>query len=135
MDPITTVITAITAALAAGAADGAKGVATKAVADGHAALKAAIARVFGGASDVSRAVQEVEASPGEDWRYGQLEARLKSASPDGVAEISKAAESLLATVERQPGGPQVVQQAKGKFIAQASGGTASVNVSGVRTRE
>ena len=77
----------------------------------------------------AKAVEGVEAKPDSAGRKATLEEEVASAKADQDAELLKAAQALLEKLNAQPGGAQIIQQATGSYIAQASGGsTATVNV-------
>ncbi len=136
MEPATTIATAIVAALSAGAAAGVTDSAKKAVVDGYAALKSAIAKHFGEKSAVASAVEQLEEKPDSKGRQLMLGEEVEAAGASDAAEVLEAAEALLKALEAQPGGAQHVQVAKGRFIAQAEGGsTATVTVSGVTPQD
>ncbi len=124
MDPITT-------AIIAGAAAGATKVATQAVADAYNALKELLKKKLGAQSEVVKAVENVEAKPDSAGRKETLKEEVTAAKADQDAELVKVAQALLDKLNAQPGGAQMIQQATGSYIAQASGGstaTVSVNV-------
>ena len=126
MDPITA---AIVAALAAGATAGLTDTAKQAVADAFGGLKGLLQHRFGAGSEVAKAVEGLEARPASDARKALLQEEVKAAGADHDAELLKAAQAVLNSLQAQPGGAAVVQQATGSNIAQAAGGsTASVNV-------
>jgi len=126
MDPITT---AIVAALAAGVAKSAGKLGEKVIVEAYEALKAAIRNKLGIESDAAKAVDALEAKPESAGRKGTLSEELTAAKADQDPQILAAAQALLDKLKAQPGGEQIIQQATGSYIAQASqGSTASVNV-------
>ena len=126
MDPITT---AIIAALSAGVAKSAGKLGEKVIVEAYEALKAAIRNKLGIDSDAAKAVNALEAKPESDDRKGTLSEELTAAKADQDSDILAAAQSLLDKLKAQPGGEQIIQQATGSYIAQASqGSTASVSV-------
>lgn len=127
MDPISL---AIITAIAAGVTAASGKVAEQAVVDAYNGLKSLIKRKFGDNSEVTKAVEGVEARPESDARKAALKEEVELAKASDDAEIVKAAQELLEKIKQQPGGAQQVQQiASGNYIAQAShGGQASVKV-------
>ena len=124
MDPITT-------AIVAGVVAGATKVATQGVADAYNGLKDLLKKKLGAQSEVVKAVEGVEAKPESAGRKETLKEEIASAKADQDAELLKAAQALLEKLKAQPDGAQIIQQATGSYIAQASGGgtaTVSVNV-------
>jgi hypothetical protein len=120
MEPITT---AVVAAAAAGVTE----VGKKAIGDAYTGLKELIRRKFGAQSEVAKAVEAVEAKPDSAGRKATLTEELTAARADQDQELAEAARRLLERIQAQPGGVQVIQQARGSNIAQAAGGsTASV---------
>jgi hypothetical protein len=130
MDPITL---AIVTALSAGAMSGATDVAKKAIGDSYEGLKALIKKKFGRDSDVSEAIEKLQAKPESAGHQAVLSEELVNANAASDPEVLNAAQSLLALIKALPQGEQRIQQiAHGIGIAQASGsGTATVNVSGL----
>ena len=127
MDPITA---AIVAAIAAGTAK----VAEQAIVDAYAGLKELLRRKFGAKSEVVKAVKALEAKPDSAARKDVVKEEVAAAKADQDPELLQAAHALLDKIGAQPGGVQVIQQATGSYIAQASGGsTASVNVNTPKT--
>lgn len=123
MEPITI---AIVAALASGMTK----VGEKALMDAYESLKSLIKRKFGAQSSVAKAVDELEAKPDSAGRKETLKEEVTAVKAEHDAELLKAAQLLLEQLKAQPGGAQIIQQATGSYIAQASGGsTATVNVS------
>jgi len=122
MEPITI---AIVAALASGMTK----VGEKAIMDSYESLKNLIKRKFGAQSSVAKAVDELEAKPDSAGRKETLKEEMTAVKAEQDAELLKAAQLLLEKIKAQPGGTQIIQQATGSYIAQASGGsTATVNV-------
>ncbi len=126
MDPIST---AILAAIAAGAVAGATKVGEQAIVDAYTGLKELLKRKFGAKSEVVKAVKALEAKPDSAARKGVVNEEVAAAKADQDPELLQAAQALLDRIGAKPGGMQVIQQATGSYIAQASGGSsASVNV-------
>lgn len=126
MDPITT---AIIAYLGAGVAKSAGAFGEKVIVDAYEALKAAIKNKLGIDSDAAKAVDALEAKPDSKGRKGTLEEELGAAKAEKDPDILAAAQSLIDKLKAQPGGEQIIQQAIGSYIAQATqGSTATVNV-------
>jgi len=151
MDPITL---AIVAAVTAGVTK----VGEQVIVDAYAALKAVLKRKFGDQSEVAKAVEGVEAHPESLGSKGTLQDQVAAVKADQDPEVLQAAEALVAKLKELPGGQSIVnqtvtgnrnifsgtgdvtvtdspraanivQQATGNYIAQASSGsTASVNV-------
>lgn len=122
MDPITS---AIVAAVAAGVGK----VGGQVVVDAYNGFKALIKRKYGADSKIAKAVDEVEANPESKTRPGTLNEEVVNAKADQDQDLVQAAKALLEKLNAQPGGAQIIQQATGSYIAQASGGsTATVNV-------
>ena len=129
MDPITL---ALVAALTAGATSGVTEVAKKAIVDGYEGLKALLKKKFGNNTDVSDAIDKLQAKPDSPARRATLGEELTAANAVSDPELVSAAQSLLALIKNLPQGDQHVQQiAQGTGIAQAAGGsTATVSMSG-----
>jgi hypothetical protein len=126
MDPVAA---AVVAALAAGAATSAGQVGEQVLVDAYTGLKALLRRKFGEQSGVAKAVQELEAKPDSTGRKETLKEEVADAKAAEDPEVRAVAEALLEQVKQRPGGGQLVQQATGSYIAQATGGsTASVNI-------
>lgn len=126
MDPITA---AIIAALAAGAASGATDVAKSALVDGYNGLKSFIKKKWGGDSDVSKAIDQLQAKPDSEARKGVLAEEIKTSKISEDPEATSMAQSLLSLIKAMPGGEKHIQSATGTGIAQADrGSTATVNM-------
>lgn len=126
MDPISA---AIIAALAAGAAGGATDVAKSALVDGYNGIKNFIKKKWGGDSDVSKAVDQLQAKPDSDARKGMLVEEVKAARVAEDPDLAQMAQSLLSLIKSMPGGEKHIQTATGTGIAQADrGSTATVNM-------
>ena len=91
MDPITLIVTA----LAAGAAVAAKDVATDAVRDAYAGLKALVIRKFGSSGAVEANLQQVEAEPENEIWQAALQQGLTQAGADADQAVLTQAHSLL----------------------------------------
>ena len=125
MEPITA---AIIAALTAGAASGLTEAAKKAISDGYSGLKALINKKFGGKSDVTDAIEKLQAKPESPGRQQTLTEELKTANASADSELVSAAQSLLELIKSLPQGEQHIQNAIGTGIAQADrGSTATVS--------
>jgi hypothetical protein len=125
MEPITA---AIIAALTAGAASGVTEAAKKAISDGYSGLKALINKKFGGKSDVTDAIEKLQAKPESPGRQQTLAEELKATNASADPELLSAAQSLLELIKTLPQGEQHIQNAVGTGIAQADRGSiASVN--------
>jgi hypothetical protein len=127
MEPIT--FTAIVAALSAGVATGVGKAAENALVDAYQGLKSTLKRKFGDDSEVAKAVDTVEEDPKSNWRQGMLKEKLEHVGADRDPEVRKAAEQLRELVERQRGGEQHIQNARGSYQAQVMGDHSSANVS------
>ncbi len=131
MDPITT---AILAAIAAGAVAGAAKVGEQAIVDAYTGLKELLKRKFGAKSEVVKAVKALETKPDSAARKDVVKEEVAAAKADQDPELLQAAQALLDKIGARPGGVQIIQQATGSYIAQASGGsTAGVNVNAPKT--
>lgn len=141
MDPVTTaIVAALVAGVTAGAADVGKEMASDAYAgtkqvivDGYTALKSAITRKFGENRSLTNALEGVEIRPEDELRQEMLRREVDAAGVDQDAEIRAEAEKLLALIQAQPGGEQLVQRTQtaiGNYNAQVQGdnSSASVNV-------
>ena len=95
MEPISTIVTA----LALGAAAGAKDVASQAVKDAYAGLKALIARRYPKVS-----VEQLEQLPESKNRRGVVEEDLQAANAAGDAELATAARRLIDLVQQHAPG-------------------------------
>lgn len=116
MDPISA---AIVAALAAGAASGATDVAKSALVDGYNGIKDFIKKKWGGDSDVSKAVEQLQAKPDSDARKGMLVEEVKASKVADDPELTTMAQSLLSLIKSMPDGEKHIQSATGTGIAQA----------------
>ena len=105
------------------------------IVEAYEALKAAIRNKLGIDSDADKAVAALEAKPESEGRKSTLKEELTAAKADQDPQILAAAQALLDKLKAQPGGEQIIQQATGSYIAQAShGSSASVNI-GERPKE
>jgi len=95
MDPINTLI----AAIVAGSVVATQDVATQAVKDGYAALKALLVRKFGETSDVADALQKVENKPNSEARQALLTEELDSAGASQDLELVQRAQAFLTLLE------------------------------------
>jgi hypothetical protein len=91
-------VDAITAALAAGAAAGLSGVATQAVRDAYAGLKAALSARF---AQMEVHVQALEARPDSQNKQSSLAEELVEAGAHGDPELLEHARVLLVAIERE----------------------------------
>jgi hypothetical protein len=133
MDPITA---ALIAALSAGAASGLTDTAKKAIADGYNGLKALINRKFGGSSEVTNAIEKFQDAPDSPTRQKTLAEKFKETKISEDPEVLSVAQSLLALIEKLPGGEQHIQHAVGTGIAQADrGSTATVSFAPLPTKQ
>lgn len=97
MDPLAMIVTA----LAAGAAATAKDVASQAIQDGYAGLKALIIRKFGGNADVEDALESVEQRPDSEPRQEVLKEELATAQAEQDEELVGQAQALLDLLKQQ----------------------------------
>lgn len=122
MDPVTN---ALIVAIAAGASK----IGEKAIIDSYEALKKLLSDKFGEDSEVAKAVDRLESKPESEGRKATLEEEILDGKADKDEDILKAAQEILDLLKSRSTGGQFVQQATGKYIAQAGqGGTASVQV-------
>lgn len=127
MDPITL---AITAALTAGATGGVTDAAKKAIVDCYEGVKALIKKKFGSQSDVTEAMEKLEAKPNSEGRKQTLAEEIKIVAGEKDQDLLSAAQKLLELVKALPGGEQHIQMAVGVGNAIADrGGVAMSNVS------
>src|SRR5271165_4654109 len=125
MEPISA---AIIAALAAGAASGVTDIAKKALVDGYSGLKALIIKKFGNNSDVTDAIEKLQAKPDSPGQQQTVAEELKASAATADPELMAAAQKLLELIKALPQGEQHIQYAVGTGIAQADrGSTATVN--------
>jgi len=125
MEPVTT---AIIAALTAGASSGVTEAAKKAISDGYSGLKALISKKLAVHSDVTDAIEKLQAKPESAGRQQTLAEELKATNASADQELLDAAQSLLELIRALPHGDQHIQNAVGTGIAQADrGSTASVS--------
>jgi hypothetical protein len=120
MEPITA---AIIAALTAGAASGLTEAAKKVISDGYSGLKALINKKFGAKSDVTDAMEKLQAKPESPGRQQTLAEELKATNATADPELLGAAQSLLELIKAVPQGEQHIQNAVGTGIAQADRGS------------
>ena len=99
MEPITT---AIIAALA--------GLAEPAVRDAYEGLKSLILRKLGVGHEVVGAVENLEKKPESAGRRETLKEELAASPIAADDEVLAAARALLEALQKQPGGPQIIQQ-------------------------
>ncbi len=127
MDPVTiAILTAISTTVAQGAG---QAVGENVVKDIYAKLKQALASKFGRESDVFRSVEALEAKPDSGGRKETLREEVEASGADRDPEIRGTAQDLLDALAKQPGGEHHIQNAVGKYIAQADrNSTAEVRV-------
>lgn len=118
MDPISTIV----AALVAGTVEAAKPTAVQAVKDAYGGLKALIVRKFSGATTP---LQSVEEKPASESRQSALKEELADTGIDRDAEIARALQQLVATLQQHA--PQSVTH----FAATVDG----INVQGSNFHE
>jgi hypothetical protein len=110
MDPVTTVIMA---ALTAGSLSGITEVGKNVISDAYQGFKALIERKFGGESAITQAIAALEKNPESKGRQITLAEEVSSSKVDHDPDILEAANKLIAEIERQPGGRQVIVTVKG----------------------
>jgi hypothetical protein len=120
MEPVAA---AIIAALTTGASSGATEVAKKAISDAYSGMKAIINKKFGGNSDVTEAIEKLQAKPDSSGRQQILAEELRATNASSDAELLEAARSLLEFIKTLPQGDQHIQNAVGTGIAQADQGS------------
>ena len=124
MDPINTIV----AAVVAGSVAATKDVATQAVKDGYAALKALLVGKFGEKSDVADALEKVENRPDSEARQALLKEELESADASQDVELVQGAQAFL-TLLKESGlapGPSYQATLTGSgAIAQGEGAVAA----------
>jgi len=126
---VETIMAAIVGALASGAKDGISDVAKKGLSDGYDKLKSVLGRHANGASDVSNALERVEAKPESEARRAVLAEELEDSGAARDAEVVGQANTLLELVRSLPSGGTGSQVASGTGIAQADrSSTATVNM-------
>jgi hypothetical protein len=113
MDPVTA---AIVTAIVAGAIK----VSETVVPDLYNGLKALLKRKFGEQSDVSKALEDLEAHPESAGRKATLEEEVKKAKANQDPELVAAAKELLEKVQASQDGARIVLTATGSNIAQAA---------------
>ena len=100
--------------------------------DAYNGLKSTLKRKFGEDSEVVKAVDTVEEEPKSEWRQAMLKEKVERARADQDPEVRKAAQELLDSVKKQPGGEQHIQHVQsihGDYNAMADrGGRASVRI-------
>jgi hypothetical protein len=119
----------------------AKDVATQAIKDGYAGLKALVIRKFGTKPAVATAVEQVEKKPESEPWQGVLKEELKAAGADKDEELLKQAQALLdllkqhdpatlATYGATLTGSGAIAQGAGAVAAGAGGVAVGGSVSG-----
>jgi hypothetical protein len=114
MDPITTAIVAALPALASG-------LVTSGLKDAYQGLKAVIRRKFGESSQVSKAVEALEADPGSKGQAAVLQEKVAVAHASEDPDVMKALAELVNTLKEAKIGGEAVSNIK---IA-ITGGTVS----------
>jgi len=126
MDPIST---AIIAAICIGVISGTTKVAEQVVVDAYNTLKSIISKQFGGESKIVESINNLEAKPESTGRAVTLQEEVISSQANQNSLVIKAADELLQLIRDQPDGETHIQNAVGKYIAQADRGSfASVTV-------
>jgi hypothetical protein len=100
MDPVTTAIT--TAVLTDLGKDTIKGC--------YKALKDALVKKFGAASDLVDAVDKLEKKPDSEGRKATVQEEVSVAKANEEPEILKLAQDLLDKIREQPGGQEINNQ-------------------------
>ncbi|GCE50255.1 hypothetical protein EI42_04732 [Thermosporothrix hazakensis] len=122
MDVVTQALVAALTALASG-------IGQKVIDEGYNALKALIKKKHGEKSDVSQALEALEAKPKSTGRQATLQEELEAIHADQDEELVTAARQLLADIKQVPQGAQMVQQITGNYNAVVQGGgSATVHV-------
>lgn len=119
MDPITG---AILAALAAGVVGGATEVGKKLIVDAYGALKAALKKKHGKASDVVEAVDDLEKKPDSEARQAVVAEEIAATKANDDPELTQLAQALLEAVKKTPEGEKIVS----KYNIQVQGGQVGV---------
>lgn len=122
--PVDAIVAAVVGALSAGATETGK----KLVGDAYEGLKGLIKKRFGETSEVSAALEKVEAKPESDARKNVLREELESVDAGADAEMLATAEALLAVIRELPQGEGTTQTAHGKGNVMVSGPGATTNV-------
>lgn len=127
MDPVTiAIMTAIATTVAQGAG---QAVGENVVNDIYAKLKQSLASKFGRDSDVVKSVEGLEAKPDSEGRKETLKEEVEASGANRDPEILQVAQELLDVVAAQPSGERHIQNARGRYIAQADrGSTAEIRV-------
>lgn len=102
MEPISTAIIAGLAKLA-----------EPAIKDAYNALKGVLTRKFGKGHDVVEAMDILEKHPASPGRAATLNEELVKAEANSDSEIMKAVQTLIASLQAQPGGQQITQNVTG----------------------
>ena len=128
MEPITA---ALLGAIGAGVLSGAKEVGKQATVDAYQGLKALLVSRFGDTSEVAGALARLEAKPESEGHQAVLGEELAAVDAASYADITQAAERLLAEVGQLGGGTVNVQNVNGDNNVVAGAG-ANVSISGRR---
>lgn len=99
---IDTITTAIISAIAA--------VGSSAVKDSYSALKGLLKKKFGEKSDLVEAIDKLEAKPESEARKAIVQEEVETAKANNDPEVLQLAQNLLAQLEEQPSGEQVINQ-------------------------
>ena len=101
------------------------------VKDSYTGLKNLIARKWGAASPVAKAVEGVEEKPGSTPRHGVLQEEIAAVKAQEEPEVAAAAARLIEAARTTPAGSQVInniqQNIRGSGNAALGSGTMNVN--------
>jgi hypothetical protein len=116
MEPLSIIVGALVAGAAAGATD----VASQAVKEAYAGLKALIVQRFSSGPDVAESVEKVEKQPEAEHRQAYLKGELQNAGADKDAEIVQQAQALLDLLKKEG----MLSDAQYQIIVSGSGAAA-----------